>query len=118
DQLRNDESLRLAVTPSNDYWYLALNEARPPWNDVHVRRAIAFAIDRDAIVQATSYGTAAANQLAIPEGNPWYAAYDGYRLDLEQAKRLLTEAGAAPDRMDMLVTSEYPQTVTAAQVIA
>lgn len=118
DQLRNDDSIHLAVTPSNDYWYLAMNEARPPWNDVRVRRAIAFAIDRDAIVQATSYGTAQANQLAIPEGNPWYAPYDGYRLDVEQAKRLLAEAGAAPDRMDMLVTSEYPQTVTAAQVIA
>lgn len=118
EQLRNDDSIRLAVTPSNDYWYLAMNEARPPWNDVRVRRAIAFAVDRAAIVQATSYGTAAANQLAIPEGNPWYAPYDGYRLDIDEAKRLLAEAGAKPDRMDMLVTSEYPQTVTAAQVIA
>lgn len=118
EQLRNDDSIRLAVTPSNDYWYLALNEGRPPWNDVRVRRAIAFAIDRASIVQATSYGTAAANQLAIPEGNPWYAPYDGYRLDLDEAKRLLAESGATPDRMDMLVTGEYPQTVTAAQVIA
>ncbi|WP_231750755.1 ABC transporter substrate-binding protein, partial [Mycobacterium sp. NAZ190054] len=55
-QLRDDESVELAVTPSNDYWYLALNEAREPWNDVRVRQAIAYAIDRDAIVQATSYG--------------------------------------------------------------
>lgn len=118
DQLRNDDSIRLAVTPSNDYWYLAMNQARPPWNDVRVRQAVAFAIDRAAIVQATSYGTAAANQLAIPEGNPWYAPYDRYRLDIDEAERLLAEAGAAPDRMDVLVTGEYPQTVTAAQVIA
>ena len=54
DQLRDDESIHLAVTPSNDYWYLALNEARPPWNDVRVRQAIAYAIDRDAIVRVTS----------------------------------------------------------------
>ena len=58
-QLRDDDSLELAVTPSNDYWYLALNQAREPWNDVRVRQAIAYGIDRDAIVQATSYGTAA-----------------------------------------------------------
>ncbi len=69
-------------------------------------------------MQATSYGTAVANQLAIPEGNPWYAPYDKYDLDLDKAKGLLAEAGAAPKTMDMLVTSEYPQTVTAAQVIA
>jgi len=36
-QLKDDDSITLATTPSNDYWYLALNEARPPWNDVRVR---------------------------------------------------------------------------------
>lgn len=117
-QLRNDESIHLAVTPSNDYWYLALNEARAPWNDVRVRRAIAYGIDRTAIVQATSYGTANANQLAIPQGNPWYTAYDRYRYDVAAAKKLLSEAGVGAHGMDMLVTSEYPQTVTAAQIIA
>ena len=66
----------------------------------------------------TSYGTAVANQLAIPKGNPWYTPYDAYRHDVEKAKSLLREAGAAPKRLDMLVTSEYPETVTAAQIIA
>jgi peptide/nickel transport system substrate-binding protein len=117
-QLKNDDSIKLAVTPSNDYWYLALNEAREPWKDPRVRQAIAYAIDRKAIVQATSYGTAAANQLAIPAGNPWYTPYDKYRYDINEAKRLLAEAGASPKNLDMLVTSEYPETVTAAQVIA
>ncbi|WP_048631828.1 ABC transporter substrate-binding protein [Mycolicibacterium aurum] len=121
-QLGSDDSLHLAVTPSNDYWYLALNEAREPWNDVRVRQAIAYAVDREAIVQATSYGTAAANQLAIPEGNPWFTRYDRYREDgeagLETARNLLREAGAEPRNLDMLVTTEYPETVTAAQIIA
>jgi peptide/nickel transport system substrate-binding protein len=117
-QLKNDDSIKLAATPSNDYWYLALNEAREPWKDARVRQAIAYAIDRKAIVQATSYGTATANQLAIPEGNPWYTPYDTYRYDINKAKSLLGEAGASPENLDMLVTSEYPETVTAAQVIA
>ncbi|MEC9322299.1 MAG: ABC transporter substrate-binding protein [Actinomycetota bacterium] len=118
-QLRNDESLTLAVEPSNDYWYLALNEAREPWNDVRVRQAIAYAIDRDAIVQATSYGTAAKNQLAIPEGNPWYVPYDRYgEGGLDKARELLDEAGVSPGNLDMLVTTDYPETVTAAQIVA
>jgi peptide/nickel transport system substrate-binding protein len=117
-QLENDDSVKLAVTPSNDYWYLALNEAREPWKDVRVRQAIAYAIDRKSIVQATSYGTATANQLAIPKGNPWYTPYDTYSYDIDKAKSLLSQAGAAPAKLDMLVTSEYPETVTAAQVIA
>ena len=117
-QLKDDDSITLATTPSNDYWYLALNEARAPWHDVRVRKAIAYAIDRDAIVQATSYGTAVANQLAIPKGNPWYTPYDTYRHDIERAKGLLRDAGAAPKTLDMLVTTEHPETVTAAQIIA
>jgi peptide/nickel transport system substrate-binding protein len=117
-QLKDDDSLTLAVTPSNDYWYFALNEARPPWNDVRVRQAIAYAVDRSAVVQATSYGTAVGNELAIPKGNPWYTPYDTYRHDIDKAKSLLRDAGAAPKSLDMLVTSEYPETVTAAQIIA
>ncbi len=89
---------------------------------MRVRQAIAYALDRDAIVQATSYGTAVANQLAIPKGNPWHTPYDAYRHDIEKAKSLLSEASqtgiAAPKSLDMLVTIEYPETVTAAQIIA
>ncbi|ANW65575.1 ABC transporter substrate-binding protein [Mycobacterium sp. djl-10] len=117
-QLEGDDSLTLAVTPSNDYWYLALNNAKPPWNDVRVRQAIAYGIDRDAIVAATSYGTAALNQLAIPDGNPWFTPYDKYSYDIDRARSLLQEAGSQPQNLDMLVTSEYPETVTAAQIIA
>jgi peptide/nickel transport system substrate-binding protein len=117
-QLRDDDSLHLAVTPSNDYWYLALNEAKKPWSDVRVRQAVAYGIDRDAIVQATSYGTAAANQLAIPDGNPWHTPYSTYSYNIDKARKLLDEAGVDSATMDMLVTSEYPETVTAAQIIA
>ncbi len=117
-QLKSDDSLTLAVTPGNDYWYLALNEARAPWNDVRVRRAIAYGIDRSAIVAATSYGTANANQLAIPQGNPWYTPYDTYRHDIDRAASLLRKAGVDKQDLDMLVTNEYPETVTAAQIVA
>lgn len=53
-----------------------------------------------------------------PRGQPWYVRYDQYRYDLDEAKRLLDESGVRPTALDMLVTSEYPETVTAAQVVA
>ena len=43
---------------------------------------------------------------------------DEFEQAFEQAKRLLTEAGASPQSLNMLVTTEYPETVTAAQIIA
>ncbi len=116
--LESSDELTLGMTPSNDYWYLALNEAREPWNDVRVRQAIAYAIDRDAIVQAVSFGTAAENQLAIPEQSIWYTEYDQYSTDLDKAQSLLDEAGFTGGTLEMLATSDYPETVTAAQIIA
>lgn len=118
ESLLSDEALEVGQAPSNDYWYLALNEAREPWSDARVRQAVAFAIDREAIIQAVSYGTAEANQLAIPESSFWYTPYEGYETDLDRAQALLDEAGVGDLTMDLLVTSDYPETVTAAQIIA
>lgn len=117
-ELEGDGELELGVTPSSDYWYLALNQAREPWSDVRVRQAIAYAIDRDAILQAVSYGTAEANQLAIPKDSVWFTEYSRYSLDLDTAQTLLSEAGFTGGTLDMLATSDYPETVTAAQIIA
>ena len=117
-ELESDDTVQLGLTPSSDYWYLALNEAREPWSDVRVRQALAYAIDRDAIVQAVSYGTAALNQLAIPEQSVWYTEYDEYSTDLDTAQALLDEAGFTGGTLDLLATSDYPETVTAAQIIA
>ena len=104
--------------PSTDYWYLTLNEARKPYNDPRVRQAIAYAIDRNAITKAATYGNATINQTAIPKGSYWYDDYAPYSYDPAKAKSLLSQAGVSGLSMDLMVTSEYPQTVQAAQVIA
>jgi peptide/nickel transport system substrate-binding protein len=117
-ELESADDLTLETSPSSDYWYLALNENKAPWDDVRVRQAIAYAIDREAIVQATSYGTAQENQLAIPEDSVWFTEYDTYSTDLDEAQRLLDEAGFTGGTLEFLATSDYPETVTAAQIIA
>ncbi|MBD3780636.1 MAG: ABC transporter substrate-binding protein [Micrococcales bacterium] len=119
EQLRGAEGVEVGTSPSNDYWYLALNEANAPWDSVAARQAVAYAIDRESILQAVSYGTAEENQLAIPEDSVWYTEYDEYDLDLDRARELLAEAGVTtPLTLDFLATSDYPETVTAAQIIA
>ncbi|MBL6276523.1 ABC transporter substrate-binding protein [Micromonospora fiedleri] len=104
--------------PSTDYWYLALNQARKPYDDVNVRRAIAFALDREAITKAAKFGLATVNQTAIPQNSAFYYEYAPYSHDVNQARQLLDQAGVSDLTMDLMVTSEYPETVTAAQVIA
>jgi peptide/nickel transport system substrate-binding protein len=116
--LEDSDEVELGTAPSSDYWYLALNEKREPFDDVNVRRAIAFALDREAIVKAAKFGNATINQTAIPESSSWYFDYAPYDHDVDQAQQLLDDAGVGDLTMDLMVTSEYPETVSAAQVIA
>ena len=119
DQLRESDDVELETSPSNDYWYMAFNMNRPPFDQREVRRAMAFAIDRGAVTEAALFNAGTPNQTAIPESNFWYHDYQPFEVDLDQARELLAEAGVGDGfSMDLMVTDEYPHTVTAAQVIA
>ncbi|WP_432509750.1 ABC transporter substrate-binding protein [Kineococcus sp. SYSU DK001] len=117
--LEDDDAVELGKVASVDYWYLAMNCAKAPFDRVEVRRAVAFALDREAITEAARFDTARVNQTAIPEDSEWYYEYAPFETDVDQAKQLLQQAGVTtPITMGLMVTSEYPETVTAAQVIA
>ena len=118
EMLGKDSAVKLGKVGSNDYWYLALNEAKAPWKDVRVRQAIAYAIDREAIIQATQYGNATLNQLAIPASSDFYTEYAPFTKDVAKAKALMADAGVSQAEMTFLATSDYPETVTVAQLLA
>lgn len=115
--LGNEAGIELGQTGSNDYWYLALNQARAPFDDERVRQAIAYAINRDEIAQAAWQGAATVNQLAVPASSSWYVEYDRYSTDPAMAEQLLADAGVSDLSLEILVASDYPETVTAAQVM-
>ncbi len=119
ESLGGDDSVELETTASVDYWYMSMNYDRPPFDNRDVRRAISFAIDREAVAEAAWFGAAQANQTAIPEDSFFYYDYAPFQRDPEQARQLLAQAGVTtPLTMGLMVTDEYPETVTAAQVIA
>lgn len=115
--LAGSAEVTLGRTPGSDYHYFALNQARKPFDDVRVRRAIAMAIDRESIAKAATFGAGTPNQTAIPKGNAWYHEFAPFTGDLDAAKALLAEAGVEDLAIDFLVTSDFPETVTQAQVI-
>nr|WP_312567258.1 ABC transporter substrate-binding protein [Diaphorobacter sp.] len=93
-QFKNNPRFQVVVSGSRAKTILAINNARKPLNDVRVRRAIAAAIDRKAIIQG------AADGLGVPIGSHYVPGAFGYvdttginPHDVEKAKRLLAEAG-------------------------
>ena len=88
------EGLALTTAPGLDYQYLAFNFRDPILQDLRVRRAIGYAIDRQSIVEYLGRG------LAIPANGlfpPSHWAYEPnmftFDYDPDQAKALLDEAG-------------------------
>ncbi len=116
--LEDDEDVELGVTPSVDYWYLAMNQTRPPFDNRDFRRGVAYGIDRDEVTEAAWFGAATTNQTAIPEQSVWYHEYAPFEHDPDQAGELIeANAAASPQPMGLMVTDEYPETIQAAQVI-
>lgn len=79
--------------PNMDVSYLALNTEMKPFDDIRVRRAINYAVNRDRIVGfLTGRGVKAAGPL--PEGMPAYnPKLKGLDYDPEKARALLKAAG-------------------------
>jgi peptide/nickel transport system substrate-binding protein len=89
--------LGIEVHPSLGVTICYLNTAQPPFDDVRVRRAVSFAVDRDAINDALSYGLAQPASEVFPPGY-WAADPDlasTFTLDVEQATQLMADAGLA-----------------------
>jgi peptide/nickel transport system substrate-binding protein len=117
--LGDDTDVELASTASVDYWYMSMNYARPPFDNPLVRRAIATAVDRAEVTEAARFEAARPNQTAIPEDSFFYYDYAPFDPDVNTAKQLMQQAGVTtPLTMGLMVTDEFPESVTAAQVIA
>jgi peptide/nickel transport system substrate-binding protein len=116
--LEGGDDLVVESTPSNDYWYLAFNQDREPFGDVEVRRAIRQALDIEQITEAVRFDAATPNQTAIPSSSIWYHEYAPFETDVDAAQQALDDAGVSGLTIDLMVTSEFPETVTAGEVIA
>ena len=97
--VRLNPDLALAMAPATLVSYLAMNTQRRPLNDLRIRRAIAHAVNRDALVKLVYQG------LGIPAIGPlppnvWGARSDvvTYPYDPPRARKLLAEAGWQGDR--------------------
>jgi peptide/nickel transport system substrate-binding protein len=95
------------LTNSYDHiWPWIFDTSKPPWNDVRVRQAANFAINREAMSTDLLHGTADPAYQLIPKANAAYsAANDYYKYDPDKAKELLKEAGV-PD--GFTATVSYP----------
>lgn len=93
-QLRADPRLRIVTAPSQGEVILGMNERSGPLADLRVRRAIAHAIDRRAIIDGAMFGYGTPIGSHFPPQSPDYVDLTGrYPFERAAARRLLAEAG-------------------------
>jgi oligopeptide transport system substrate-binding protein len=74
-------------------YFYRFNTTRPPFNDPRVRRAFAMATDKPRITTKITKGAEQPALHFVPGGVANYDAPNGLPFDIEQARKLLAEAG-------------------------
>ena len=82
--------------PNNETVALRLEATKAPLNDIRVRQAVNFAIDKEGIVNSLYQGKHKVAAQLVPEGIVGHnSALKGWPFDLDKAKSLVAEAKAA-----------------------
>ena len=95
--VRSDPNLTVRRRPSYDVSYVGIGVGLKPFDDPDLRRAIALAIDRGAIVQTVYGGEARAAAQLVPPGLVGYddTITEFSKYDVDAAKKLLVDAQLA-----------------------
>ncbi|MFC7625873.1 ABC transporter substrate-binding protein [Microlunatus sp. GCM10028923] len=96
---------------------LSLNNGRPPFDDVRVRRAVRHAINHQELLDTAWAGRGQLIGGMVPPSDPWYEDLTGlYPYDPAKAKALLAEAGAEKLTVKFRIAN-LPYATAAAQVV-
>lgn len=117
-QLEANPAITIAEVPTSTFSYIAMNTEKEPFNDVKVRQAINYAIDRDNLVAVCYDGEAEVNSNICAKERFGYSDDQfQYTYDPEKAKELLAEAGIETpyDLGEILVAEKYSNLATVIQ---
>jgi peptide/nickel transport system substrate-binding protein len=116
-QFDGDARFQVIEGTTNGEVTLAMNNASGPTSDVRVRRAIAMAIDHEAVLNTAWAGRGTLIDTMVPPTDPWFQPLpDVTPYDPDAARALLAEAGTPNISLRMRIAN-LPYAVASAQVV-
>jgi peptide/nickel transport system substrate-binding protein len=110
--VKNIPGVKLAWVDVNGYEDVQLNVQRPYLQDVRVRQAIAYALNKSRIVQTSAFGQ---DPIAIEDQPRFMWSFDpnvkDYDQDISKAKQLLAQAGWTPGPTGIVSRNGDPLTL-------
>jgi len=108
EQAKRKNRLQLRVYTDASTHYFFLNTTQRPFNDLRVRRAVNYALDRRQLAQIFG-GQAVASENILPPLYPSYRRHDLYPYDLAKARALVRQAGAKGARVTVFAPTQPVQ---------
>jgi len=93
DSVDGKDGIEVESKPSIVVRYLAMNTMKEPYDDVKVRQALNYAIDKTAFNKVVMNGHGQELDSIISPNTQFYSKQETYDFDVEKAKELLKEAG-------------------------
>jgi peptide/nickel transport system substrate-binding protein len=113
DEVNNSPNVSVKLEPSTVLYEVLPNNAKPPFDNLTVRKAATMALDREAIAKAITLGHATVANSTLPNALKYYdkdvspPAYDP-----EGARKLLDDAGLLGTEINMMIVPSSAQTAT------
>ena len=94
ERINSLEGLSAEIYNTPYLYRLDLNTKREPLNNIDMRQALSYAIDRDLIVRYVLFGVGSPESVPFSSNMPWTNnSVRNYNYDPEKARELLTKAG-------------------------
>lgn len=118
DRIEKSDKMNLFRTDGLAVEYVGFNTTKAPFDNVKVRQAVSYAIEREAIISGVynNVGTLA-NVAMSPQVFGYSKDVKAYPYDVNKAKSLLKEAGYDKGIKVKLLTSDRKERINMAEVI-
>ena len=116
-RLKADDDILVVDEAGTNYNYMMINHEVTPFDNIDFRRAIAAAIDRDAVIQVALSGGGSPTYAMVPECFPGATDEGAPTYDPEQAKTYFRASGLEPEACGFSVICSDDTKLRAGQVI-
>ena len=116
DQLDENQATVVRPSSSNSIGYIEMMGTTDVLSDVRLRRAIAYAFDRETIREVAFGGVGDSVWSPLPTNSFAYDEQEGYPFDLDLAAELVAEAGADGTTIGIELLAGFPEAEQMARV--
>jgi peptide/nickel transport system substrate-binding protein len=119
ERLRKVPSLVAMQAPHQRLFLINFNNLKPPFDNIHVRRAFSYAFDYDGFIHGILNDKVRRDPEPMPSSVPGFSTdVKGFTYDLDKAKAELALANIKPDRtLNIYAMTGFAMAEQAAQVL-